>query len=163
MAGNQYQADPRQYLFKEYYLNPDSDTFSNAYQSAIKAGYAEEYAQSITAQGNDWFSEIIRDLQRARKAEGVLDEILEMGTEQPIESKEGDIYTKVDTGILKIKQDTAKFVSERLNPKKYGAGLKITDPDGKPIQAVNIVINESRPTSDNSIQQELSEQEENKG
>ena len=43
MAGNQYKPDPRQALFLKHYLDPKSPTFSNALQSALKAGYEQEY------------------------------------------------------------------------------------------------------------------------
>jgi phage terminase small subunit len=48
--------DPRQALFLEYYLKPGSETFSNIYQSAIKAGYSESYADNMRAKTLDWVS-----------------------------------------------------------------------------------------------------------
>ncbi|MEI7632131.1 MAG: hypothetical protein WCJ60_02310 [bacterium] len=48
--------DPRQALFLEYYLKPKTPTFSNIYQSAVKAGYSKEYAESINSQVA-WLSE----------------------------------------------------------------------------------------------------------
>jgi hypothetical protein len=53
---NQYRPDPRQSLFLSYYLDPKSKTFSNALQSALKAGYEQEYAESITAKMPTWLS-----------------------------------------------------------------------------------------------------------
>jgi len=47
------QPDPRQALFLAHYLNPKSDTFSNAYQSGIKAGYSEEYSKVILSKDID--------------------------------------------------------------------------------------------------------------
>ena len=47
------QPDPRQATFLAYYLNPKSDTFSNAYQSGIKAGYSEEYSKVILSKDID--------------------------------------------------------------------------------------------------------------
>ena len=52
---------PKQEAFLSAYLDPKSDTWSNAYQSAIKSGYSEEYAKNITGQMPDWLSESIRD------------------------------------------------------------------------------------------------------
>lgn len=49
---NQWQANPKQELFLDYYLDVNSETFANAYQSAIKAGYSEAYANEITAPTN---------------------------------------------------------------------------------------------------------------
>ena len=39
--------DPRQTAFLTYYLDPKSETFSNALQSGLKAGYKQEYAENI--------------------------------------------------------------------------------------------------------------------
>ena len=39
--------NPQQELFLKYYLDPKSATFSNGLQSALKAGYAPEYAENI--------------------------------------------------------------------------------------------------------------------
>ena len=47
------QPDPRQASFLAYYLNPKSDTFSNALQSGIKAGYSEEYSKVILSKDID--------------------------------------------------------------------------------------------------------------
>lgn len=52
---------PRQQKFLAGYLDPQSPTWSNAYQSALNAGYTEEYATNITGQMPDWLSEAIRE------------------------------------------------------------------------------------------------------
>lgn len=39
--------NPRQLAFVEYYTSPASPTFSNATQSAIRAGYSEQYAKTL--------------------------------------------------------------------------------------------------------------------
>lgn len=45
--GNQWQATERQVKFIDSYMDPRSETFGNSYQSAIKAGFSENYAMSI--------------------------------------------------------------------------------------------------------------------
>ena len=37
---------PQQELFLSYYTNPKSETFSNALQSGLKAGYSQEYSET---------------------------------------------------------------------------------------------------------------------
>lgn len=101
LGGNQYQPDPRQILFLSYFKNPKSKTFSNAYQSALKAGYSEEYSQNITGQMPDWLLESISDEKMLSKAEKNLDEFLDF-TEDP-----------------KIRADITKFVASRLGKKKW--------------------------------------------
>jgi phage terminase small subunit len=96
--------NPQQQAFKEAYLNPESETFGNQTQSALKAGYTQEYAESIGCKENMWMAEIVGDLELIKKAEKVLKEMLDLPTEE--------------ASFAKIKQDTAKFVSERLG--KFG-------------------------------------------
>lgn len=46
----------KQYKFVEAWLDPNSDTFGNAYQSALKVGFSKKYAGIISSesQGNKW-------------------------------------------------------------------------------------------------------------
>lgn len=70
--------DPRQALFLEYYLKPGTETFSNIYQSAVKAGYSKEYAESINSQVS-WLSESLGTVTKDKlvsKAKKVLDKSL---------------------------------------------------------------------------------------
>lgn len=120
MAGNQYKADPRQSIFLSCYLDPKSETFSNALQSALKAGYEQEYAENITSLMPDWLSEAIGDMNLIKKAEKNL------------------LYFLTDTKDERIKADITKFVSERLNKKKYSSRQEVTGKDGEKLE-VNII------------------------
>lgn len=133
-GANQHNPDPRQSLFLSYYLDPKSETFSNAYKSAIRAGYEDEYAKNITGQNTSWFSESIRDTYLLKKAEDNLSEFLEM---QVTVNKDGIEIT--DAQLAKIKQDTTKFVAERLGKHKYSTRSEMTGKDGEPIQG-NIIV-----------------------
>jgi len=64
--GNQWVVTPRQHKFIEYWLTPSSPTFSNAYQSAIKAGFSKDHATQITTKALDlvWVREARRRLNR---------------------------------------------------------------------------------------------------
>lgn len=99
-GSNQHQPDPRQSLFLQYYLDPKSEFFSNALQSALKAGYEQEYAESITSKMPTWLAEAVGDGYLIKKAEANLKEFLETASE-------------------KVKADMTKFVLERLNKGKY--------------------------------------------
>ncbi len=90
------QPDPRQALFLKAYLDPKSDTFSNAYQSAIKVGYADEYAKSILSKDLDWLAENVKNEKLLKKAERNIDELLDEEEDK------------------RIKLDITKFVAERL-------------------------------------------------
>ena len=121
---------PQQELFLAEYVNPKSPNFGNATQSALKAGYSQEYAENITHLMPDWLSENIGDMKRLRKAEKVLDKTLDM---EAI-SDEG----KVDTSLLTIQNKTAQFFAERLNKTKYSSRNELTGADGQQI-TLNIV------------------------
>lgn len=56
---NQWRANPRQLLFMRYYLDPsEPQTFSNAYKSALKAGYSNQTARDIASTNrNKWLQE----------------------------------------------------------------------------------------------------------
>lgn len=87
--------DPRQALFLELYLNPKSKTFSNIYQSAMEAGYTENYASNLNSKVS-WVVENSREITKdklVKKAKKVLDKSLDSEDE-------------------KIAQDTAKFIAK---------------------------------------------------
>lgn len=80
-GANQYQYDPRQLVCWKYYVDPKSETFGNATQSAIKAGYEPDYADQITTV--EWFKGKLRKLNFVDKAERNLDDALEGGLDDP--------------------------------------------------------------------------------
>lgn len=105
--------NPQRLAFKEAYCNPESDSFGNAYQSALKANFSEEYAKNITGQGVEWVSEIIRDQELLGQAEKNLKELL----------------TQVDD--IKVRADITKFVASTLGKRKYSSRQEVTGADGK--------------------------------
>lgn len=129
---NQYKADPRQQLFLAGYLDPKSSTFSNAYQSAIKAGYEEEYAKTILSQDLDWLSESLGDLSRLKRAEKRLDQILDL------EAVDGE--GKIDNSLLANQMKAITLVAKGIGKEKYSEKVQQehTNPDGN---LKTIVIN----------------------
>lgn len=117
-GANQYLLDPRQKECWDAYINPKSDTWSNAYKSAIKVGYEKTTALQITSE--KWFIERVRRMNLLGKAEKVLEETLEIDHVIPavgafgivVDRKTKQIVMEVSPAILKIKQDSAKFVAE---------------------------------------------------
>ncbi len=93
--------DPRKLAFLKYYLTPGTDLFNNALQSALKAGYTQEYAENILQFDLKWLQEGISELigkptdkkNLVAKAKRVLDKSLDSADE-------------------KIAQDTAKFIAK---------------------------------------------------
>lgn len=123
---NQYKPDPRQSLFLQYYLDPKSKTFSNALQSALKAGFEQEYAENITGQMPTWLSENLGKNNRLEKAEKVFDDTLGYS----VETEQG-----IDTNLLRIKSDVAKFIASTIGKDKgYSTRQEVTGKDGDAIK-----------------------------
>lgn len=127
---------PQQQEFLNNYCNPKSDTFGNALQSALKAGYAQNYAESITSFNPEWLQKGLGKYGNEKmlnKAEKVLEETLDIEVQNHV--KVGDeVVIKTDPALLKIKQDTAKFIAERLGKDKYSLRNELTGKDGKDLK-----------------------------
>lgn len=106
------------------YTDPKSDTFGNAYQSALAAKYADGYASSITTQ--DWFKNRLMRTNLVNKAERVLNKTLDIET---IDEK-----GKEDAALLRVQNDSAKFVLKTLaKDEGYNERTEITGANGQPI------------------------------
>lgn len=125
---------PQQENFLYNYTNPKSETFGNAYKSALKAEYSEEYSQNLTGQLPLWLSEHISDHRLVDKALKNLENTLNDDENKP------------------LKWDATKFTLSRLNKKKFSERQELTDGDGKPL-SVNIV-NYGNDTTTAPIQSE---------
>lgn len=76
-GANQWFSDPRQELFLKEYTNPKSPLWGNALQSALKAGYTQEYSESITAKMPTWLAEAVGKSKIIEKAEKNLENALD--------------------------------------------------------------------------------------
>lgn len=99
-SANQYQLDPRQKLCWEFYVSPKSETFANAKRSAIRAGYTDGSADTITE--TDWFCGRLWRLNSLFTGEKKAKELLEIDLHNG-----GD---KVDVGIARMQADLTKFI-----------------------------------------------------
>ena len=88
--------DPRQALFLEYYLKPGTDTFSNIYQSAIKAGYSEEYAENFRKNERQWVSDSVGTVTK---------------NELVVKAKK-NLNKLLDSADEKVQADITKFVAK---------------------------------------------------
>ena len=145
MAKRDTILDPRQNLFLGYYIDPKSETFSNALQSALKAGYSQDYAENLTGQMPVWLSEKLGKLKMVEKAERNIDNMLDMETEEPILiNKElvvddnGNPIKVTNAQLMKIKADVSKFTLERQDKGNWGKG---EEPHGNTYN-LNIFSNE---------------------
>lgn len=117
---------PQQELFLASYTDPKSDTFSNALQSALKAKYSQEYAESIVYQLPDWLSENLGDMRRLKKAEKNLEEVQNF----EVVDDEG----KIDVNLLDKRIKVDIFMAETLGKQKYSKRSELTGKEGGAIQ-----------------------------
>ena len=97
--------------FIRYYVDPTSNTWGNAVQSAIKAGYTENSASNITT--GQWFKDAIEDNELLKKALVNLREFM------------GDDKNR------SIQWDANKFVLSTIGKNKFSTRHEITGKEGK--------------------------------
>lgn len=105
---------PKQVAFKDYYTNPKSDTFNNAYRSGLKAGFSNNYSSQILYKPFPWLMEINRqvgDERRLSKAESNLEEVQNLDI-----TNGGD---KIDVGILAQRTKVDQFIAQTHDKAKY--------------------------------------------
>jgi len=114
--------DPRVDMFKQFYCRPDSYTFGNVRQSAMRAGYTETYADNISSQKPSWWVEFTEtgDFLRA----------------EMLKEAQKNLYSTItshsdDKEDVKLKHDATKFVSERLGKEHFSTRQEVTGADGR--------------------------------
>jgi hypothetical protein len=133
-GANQYSLDPRQQLCWDYYIDPNSETFSNALQSALRAGYEPDTAKNIML--SEWFKEKRGRLELLNKAEEKLRESLEYDPR----TKEG-----IDSSLLRIQTDVSKFLAGTLGKDKgYTTRQEFTGKDGEKLEAIQVSVVNSK-------------------
>lgn len=110
---------PQQEAFLKEYTNPKSPLFGNALQSALKAGYSQEYAESITAQMPKWLSDNLGKAKLVIKAERNLDLALDGLLDDP------------EKGAKVIQHKASEFVLKTLKKDIYSERTELTGKDGK--------------------------------
>lgn len=119
--------DARIQAFKAAYLDIENpQTFCNIRQSALKAGYSEDYANNISGRPNPpkWWLEfrVSQDFLRA--------DMLRM-SEQHFHDVLTTPQSTDDLERFKMKQRTAEFVSERVGKAIYSTRQELTGADGR--------------------------------
>lgn len=106
VQANQWTNSPQQNEFLRYYLEPGQETWGNAYQAAIKAGYSESYSSSIIKLAPQW-------IQQAQSIVRLQPEHLKSALAEIANSK----YEKASDRIQAIKLlglDQGLFVQKQL-------------------------------------------------
>ena len=123
---------PQQEEFLKNYLDPQSETFGSARASAMKAGFTEDYAETILNRDLKWLNEALEEAQIVSQAMKNLSEFVSNNSDDPVDKK--------------IKFDATKFSLERLNKKfkdkksvevegNLTATIVINKPNGDPVQS----------------------------
>lgn len=92
---------PRQIKFAMYYYLPDSETFGNAMQSAIRCGFSAKYAKNITVKNLDWVESVLVEIG----GRGVSKDKL-------VNKAKKVLNRSLDSEDEKLAQDTAKFIAK---------------------------------------------------
>lgn len=141
--------EPRQKMCWDFYIDPKSETFGNAYQSAMRAGYPEATASSITL--TTWFKHKLRRLNMLDKAEDRLDKIL---TYEPGSAEVAQFENK-DVMVMSVQATVAKHVTKTLGKDEgWAERLEQTGRDGAPLPQpimlnINAIQRSNRNPADN--------------
>ena len=102
--------DPRKQLFLDLYKDPASETFGNAYRTALKCGYSEAHSKKLTSRV-DWIpANMQSDVNMIKGAEQHFRDIIEL---MP------NYDDKLGIDIAKMKTDVAKYITDNLAKQKY--------------------------------------------
>lgn len=127
--------------FWGWYLDPTSPTLMNATQSAIKAGFPADKAHAVTQY--QWFKRGTLKAEVFSSAENVLKEMLNMSVLTTKVLKDGTEVTTQDPALIKIKQDTAKFIASTLGKRDYSQRSEVTGKDGGAIETKVVKIDDN--------------------
>lgn len=116
MEEKELKFNPQQQEFLKNFLDPNSETFSNYTQSALKAGYTREYAENISSLMPKWLDEALEDSSLVRKALDNLSDFI------------GDETNK------NLQWDATKFTLSRLGKSKFSDRIEHTGAEGKELK-----------------------------
>lgn len=120
---------PQQIAFLKGYTDPKSPTWGNALQSALKAGYSQEYSESITAKMPDWLAENVGKSKLVQKAEKNLELALDGLLDDPEKGKKEIQYKATEFSLKTLKKET------------YSERTELTGKDGNNLfEGIDIII-----------------------
>lgn len=124
--------NPQQEAFLKEYTNPKSPLFGNALQSALKAGYSQEYSESITAKMPDWLSENVGKKKLVEKAERNLDFALDGLLDDP------------EKGGKPLQYKASEFTLKTLKKEDYSERQEHTGKNGESLNAPTLLTLEEQ-------------------
>jgi hypothetical protein len=136
------KVNPRQELCWALYINPDSDTFGNAYASAIKAGYEETTSLIITT--SPWFQKKLERLNRANRALKNLDEVINLEIKE-MDDKDGLLRSDLLKHRSEISNKILEVTNDEWNPKRK---IDITS-QGDKVVGITYIIPDKKDDTNN--------------
>ncbi len=118
-----YHFDLRQDVAWNLYTDQRSDTFNNAYKSAVKAGFTDLTSRSITTEAW-WINKVNLLVKMLPLAEKNIVEDLEMDITTPV-LVDGEIKYKNDPALRKIRSEMTRFVASTVGRSKYHTKTEI--------------------------------------
>ena len=132
--------DPRRALCWKLYTDPTSPTFGLISKSAILAGFSEPYSNDVGT--TPWFKVRVMEMGMLDKALTGLDEMLALPTLVEKVVGKGDnaeLVVVTDPQLVKIKQDTQKFVvSRRGKDSGWAERNEVTGANGAPFSLASL-------------------------
>lgn len=107
----QTRFDLRKDIAWALYTDPRSETFNNAYKSALKANYSEDHAKTITLE--KWWKHNVKMLE-------VMLPLAEKGLVEDLE-----IPKKSTAALRRIRADAIKFVASTVGRQRYHTKTEI--------------------------------------
>jgi len=101
------------------FLDPKSDAFGNYRQSAMRAGYSQDYADNISLQMPNWLKENLGKSRKLVKAENNLDLALDGLLDDP------------EKGAKQYQYKATEFTLKTLGKEDYTERQEVTGKDGK--------------------------------
>jgi len=108
--------DPRWTLFKNYYATPSSKTIGNIYKSAVKAGFAKSYANTLS--GRSGLGKVRISLSEALEKKGITSDYISGKIKELMDAA---IIKK--TKIIKIAGGIEETTEKKIDSHAINAGV----------------------------------------
>lgn len=124
------ELNPKQIAFLTNYNDPKSETFGNALQSALKAGYSQEYSESILSKNLNWMAENVGRRKRM------------------LSKAEARLETALDSDDERLVVDVAKFIAKTQGKDEgYSDRTEHTGKGGEQLQVTILNYGSSEDTA----------------
>ena len=99
------ELNPQQETFLKAFLDPKSETWGNYRQSAMKAGYSQDYSDNISTEMPEWLRSNLGKSRLVQKAEKNLDMALDGLLDDPEGGKKDIQWKATDMTLRTLKKD----------------------------------------------------------